>query len=131
MSQPIAELVPQLDQRILALIGFLAWHQAPSCVCSPTFIIVRPNHDEHHFDELRLHQHPTVCREIIVTRVAIVLLTTAVVIVFALMAAAAAGTLARLDGASYPTALMRAAATFAAVITLAGAAAGVLTEYLS
>ncbi|MFC8420549.1 hypothetical protein ACFUN7_06595 [Streptomyces sp. NPDC057236] len=41
------------------------------------------------------------------------------VVVCALLAAAAAGTLARLGGAPYPAALMRAATTFAAVLTLA------------
>ncbi|MER7467673.1 hypothetical protein [Streptomyces sp. NPDC097981] len=51
--------------------------------------------------------------------VAIVLLTTALVIVVALLAGTAAGKLARMDGATYPTALTRAATTFAAVITLA------------
>ncbi|NYV73946.1 hypothetical protein [Streptomyces sp. UH6] len=65
-----------------------------------------------------------------VTRLAIVLLTAAVVVVFALLAAAAAGTLTRLDGATYPAALMRAAATFAAVVTLATAIVGVLTQCL-
>ncbi|MEV5800751.1 hypothetical protein [Streptomyces collinus] len=94
------------------------------------FIIVRPNHGEHRFGELRSHQHPTVCREIIVTRVAVVLLTAAVLVVFALLAAAGAGTLARLDGATYAAALMRAAATFAAVITLATGVAGVLAQYV-
>ncbi|WP_328756602.1 hypothetical protein [Streptomyces sp. NBC_00271] len=69
-------------------------------------------------------------QEITVARVVAVLLTAAVVVVFALLAAAAAGTLARLDGATYPAALMRAAATFAAVITLATAVASVLTQYL-
>ena len=53
--------------------------------------------------------------------VAVVLLTTALVIVVALLAAAGAGKLARMDDATYPTALTRAAATFAAVITLAAA----------
>ncbi|MFD3309955.1 hypothetical protein [Streptomyces sp. NPDC058694] len=69
-------------------------------------------------------------QEIIVVRVVVVLLTAAMVVVFALLAAAATGTLARLDGATYPAALMRAAATFAAVITLATAVAGVLARYL-
>ncbi|MFG2627015.1 hypothetical protein [Streptomyces sp. NPDC048473] len=64
------------------------------------------------------------------TRVAVVLLTVAVTVVFALRAAAT-GTLARLDGATYPAALMRAAAAFVAVITLATAVAGVLTQYLT
>ncbi|MFD8043078.1 hypothetical protein ACFV5E_06585 [Streptomyces chartreusis] len=51
--------------------------------------------------------------------VAFVLQTTALVIVVALLAAAGAGKLARLDGATYPTALTRAGVTFAAVITVA------------
>ncbi|MFE4817823.1 hypothetical protein ACFRFU_15640 [Streptomyces sp. NPDC056704] len=59
--------------------------------------------------------------------VAVVLLTTALVVVFALLAAAGAGKLARLDGASYPTALKQAAATFTAVITLAAAVIASLT----
>lgn len=53
--------------------------------------------------------------------VAVVLLTTALVIVVALLAAVGAGKLARMDGATYPTALSRAAGAFAAVITLAAA----------
>ncbi|WP_306192702.1 MULTISPECIES: hypothetical protein [unclassified Streptomyces] len=53
--------------------------------------------------------------------VAIVLVTTAFVVVIALLAAVGAAKLARLDGATYPTALTRAAVTFAAVITLAAA----------
>lgn len=65
------------------------------------------------------------------TRVAVGLLTVSTIIVFALMAAAVAATLARLDGASYPTALMRAAATFAAVVTIATAVTGVLAQCLS
>jgi predicted membrane-bound mannosyltransferase len=66
-----------------------------------------------------------VYRELAVT-VAVAFLTTALVIVIALLAAVGAGKLARLDGASYPTALTRAATTFAAVITLAAAVAGAL-----
>ncbi|MFF0383515.1 hypothetical protein [Streptomyces sp. NPDC004286] len=50
---------------------------------------------------------------------AVVLLTTALVIVVALLAAAGTGKLARMEGATYPTALNRAAAAFAAVLTLA------------
>ncbi|MFE4019275.1 hypothetical protein ACFXPZ_17960 [Streptomyces sp. NPDC059101] len=64
------------------------------------------------------------------TRLALVLLTLALVVVFALLAAAAAGTLARLDGATYPAALMRAATAFAAVLTLAAAVAGALAQFL-
>ncbi|MFD9522509.1 hypothetical protein [Streptomyces sp. NPDC059979] len=63
-------------------------------------------------------------------RLALVLFAAALVVMFALLAAAAAGTLARLDGATYPTALMRAATTFAAVLTLAGAIATVLAQFL-
>ncbi|MFF4692379.1 hypothetical protein [Streptomyces sp. NPDC001307] len=52
-------------------------------------------------------------------RIAIVLLTAALVVVLALLIAAGAGNLARIDGATYPAALMRAATTFVAVLTLA------------
>jgi hypothetical protein len=58
--------------------------------------------------------------------VAIVLQTIALVLVVGLLAGAAAGKLARMDGATYPTALTRATTTFAAVITLATAAATAL-----
>ncbi|WP_330457689.1 hypothetical protein OIB37_12670 [Streptomyces sp. NBC_00820] len=51
--------------------------------------------------------------------VAVLLLATALVVIVASLAAAGAGKLARLDGATYPTALTRAAVTFAAVIALA------------
>lgn len=61
---------------------------------------------------------------------ALVLLTTAVVLVIALLAAAGAGKLARLDGATYPTALTRAALTFTAVLTLAAAVTAALTGLL-
>lgn len=53
--------------------------------------------------------------------VAVILQTTAIVLVVALLAAADAGKLARMDGATYPAALTRAAAAFATVITLAAA----------
>ncbi|WP_053164746.1 hypothetical protein [Streptomyces noursei] len=64
------------------------------------------------------------------SRLALVLLTIALVVVFALLAAAAAGTLARLDGATYPAALTRAATAFAAVLTLAAALTGALAQFL-
>ncbi|WP_225637416.1 hypothetical protein [Streptomyces solaniscabiei] len=64
------------------------------------------------------------------TRLAVVLLAAALVVTFALLAATAAGTLARLDGATYPAALMRAATTFAAVLTLAAAITGALAQFL-
>ncbi|PRH76758.1 hypothetical protein C6N75_23900 [Streptomyces solincola] len=56
----------------------------------------------------------------------ITLLTIALVLLVALLAAAGAGQLARMDGASYPTAIRRAAAAFAAVLTLAALATGTL-----
>ncbi|MGW5590666.1 hypothetical protein [Streptomyces sp. NPDC003857] len=62
--------------------------------------------------------------------IAVVLLTAALVVVLALLAAAAAGTLARLDGATYPAALMRATNTFAASLTLAAAVTGALAQFL-
>ena len=61
----------------------------------------------------------------------IVLITVAVVSIFALLIAAGAGKLARLDGATYPAALMRSAATFAAVLTLTAAVTGALSSILN
>ncbi|WP_405919479.1 hypothetical protein [Streptomyces longwoodensis] len=61
----------------------------------------------------------------------IVLFTAALVIVLALLAAAGTGKLARLDGATYPAALMRAAAAFTAVLTLATALTGTLVGVFS
>ncbi|MFB6877449.1 hypothetical protein [Streptomyces sp. NPDC056323] len=58
--------------------------------------------------------------------VAVVLLTTTLVIVIALLAAAVAGKLARMDGATYPTAL-----THAATITLATAVTAAITTLLT
>ncbi|MBW5423790.1 hypothetical protein GKQ77_19855 [Streptomyces sp. BG9H] len=52
---------------------------------------------------------------------AVVLNAVALVLVLALLAAAGAGKLARLDGATYPTALGRAAFAFVAVLSLAAA----------
>ncbi|MFI8823948.1 hypothetical protein [Streptomyces sp. NPDC053431] len=63
--------------------------------------------------------------------VAVVLLSLAVVVVLALLTAVGAGTLSRMDGASYPTALTRAATAFAAVITLAAVVTGALTALLT
>ncbi|MEU0036994.1 hypothetical protein [Streptomyces sp. NPDC006333] len=63
-------------------------------------------------------------------RIAIVLLAAGLVVVLALLIAAVAGTLARLDGATYPAALMRAATAFAAVLTLAAAVSGTLAQLL-
>ncbi|WP_381805627.1 hypothetical protein [Streptomyces niveus] len=50
--------------------------------------------------------------------VAIVVLTAALLVVIALLAGAGAAKLARLDGATYPTALTRAATTVAATLTV-------------
>lgn len=61
-------------------------------------------------------------------KVAVVLITAALVIVIAVLAAAGAATLARLDGAGYPTALKQAAVAFAAVITLATAVTAAIAQ---
>jgi len=66
-----------------------------------------------------------------VTHLIVVLLAILLVVLIALLAAAGAGKLARLDGATYPTALLRAATTFAAVLSLAAALTGALTQVLS
>ncbi|MEU5824860.1 hypothetical protein [Streptomyces sp. NPDC047803] len=50
---------------------------------------------------------------------AVVLLSVALIAVVALLVGYGAGKLARIDGATVPAALTRAAATFGAVITLA------------
>ncbi|WP_328457718.1 hypothetical protein OG780_43130 [Streptomyces sp. NBC_00386] len=63
--------------------------------------------------------------------VALALLTTALVLVVAVLTAASAGKLARLDGATYPTALTRAATAFTAVLTLATAVVGALAALLT
>lgn len=63
--------------------------------------------------------------------VAVVLLATALVNVVALLAAAGAGKLARMDGATYPAALTRAAVTFAAVITLTSTVASAFATLLT
>ncbi|MER6200429.1 hypothetical protein ABT234_24050 [Streptomyces sp. NPDC001586] len=47
-----------------------------------------------------------------------------------MLAATGAGKLARLNGATYPTALMHAATTFAAVLTLAATVTAALTQVL-
>ncbi|MFE5829321.1 hypothetical protein ACFQ67_03465 [Streptomyces sp. NPDC056488] len=56
----------------------------------------------------------------------VILSVLALVLLTAFATAAAAGKLARLDGASYPAALLRSAAVFAAVLTLACALTGAL-----
>ncbi|MFF5505120.1 hypothetical protein [Streptomyces roseolus] len=63
--------------------------------------------------------------------VAVVLLAIALVLVVALFAAAAAGKLARMDGATYPTALTRAATAFVAVITLATGVTAAIATFLA
>ncbi|MEV6409137.1 hypothetical protein [Streptomyces bobili] len=62
------------------------------------------------------------------TNLVFVLLSTTLVVVLAVLAAAVAGKLARLDGASYPSALMRAASTFLVVLMLAAAVTSALAE---
>jgi hypothetical protein len=60
-----------------------------------------------------------------------VLFTAALVVLTGLFAAAAAAVLARMDGATYPAALIRAAAVFGAVLTLAAVIAAGIAPYLA
>ncbi|MFE1877689.1 hypothetical protein ACFW9N_43800 [Streptomyces sp. NPDC059496] len=60
-----------------------------------------------------------------------VLLTIALVLLVALLVGAGAGKLARLDGATYPTAILHAAAAFTAVLTLAAAVTAALATVLA
>lgn len=99
-------------------------------MCSPVFIFLPANRGAHRCCDLRPRQHTIVYEEFAVA-VAVVLLTIALVIVVALLAAAGAGKLARIDGATYPTALVRAAAAFAAVVSLAAVVAAALTALLT
>lgn len=62
--------------------------------------------------------------------IAVILQTTALVLIVGLLAAAGAGKLARMDGASYPTALTSAAMAFTAVITLAATVTAALAAVL-
>jgi hypothetical protein len=64
-----------------------------------------------------------------VNSLATILLTTALAIIVAVLVAAGAAKLARMDGASYPTALTRAAVAFTATLTLVAAVATVLAAY--
>jgi hypothetical protein len=100
-------------------------------MCPPVFIIVRLNHGEHRFRDVWTCQRPVVYRELVVSGLAVVLITAALVVILALLVAAGAGKLARLDGATYPAALMRSAAAFAAVLTLAAAVTGALSSILN
>jgi hypothetical protein len=61
-----------------------------------------------------------------VSDLATVLLGAAVALVLAVLVAAAAGKLARLDGATYPAAILRAATVFASVVTLTAAVTAAL-----
>ncbi|GAA2573002.1 MULTISPECIES: hypothetical protein [Streptomyces] len=63
--------------------------------------------------------------------VAVLLLTAALVLLIAVLAAVGAGKLARLDGATYPTALTRAATAFTAVLILATAVVGAFAALLT
>ena len=98
--------------------------------CSPVFIFVPADHGAHRFRDLRPRQHPTVCRESAVA-IAVVLETIALVLVVALLAAAGAGKLARMDGATYPAALIRAATAFATAIALAATVTATFSAFLT
>ncbi|KOU76202.1 hypothetical protein ADK57_05370 [Streptomyces sp. MMG1533] len=64
-------------------------------------------------------------------QLAYVVQVAALVILTALLVAAGAAKLARLDGATYPSAIMRAAAVFAAVVTLAATITAVIAQLVS
>lgn len=57
----------------------------------------------------------------------LILLATAIVTIAAVLVAGVAGCLARIGGASYPTAIARAGAAFVAVLTLAALPVTALT----
>ncbi|MFE4494661.1 hypothetical protein ACFRKD_19650 [Streptomyces niveus] len=95
------------------------------------FIIVRLNLGEHGLRDSRSHQKSLRLQERTVNRLALVLLAVAVVVLTAVISAATAGKLARLAGASYPNALLGAAAAFVTVLTLAAAIATALSELLT
>jgi hypothetical protein len=94
------------------------------------FIFVRPNPSAQRFRDLRTRQHPATDQERSMSSLALILLAAAVVVISALLAAAGIGKLARLEGATYPAALTRAAATFIAVLTLAATCSAALSELL-
>jgi hypothetical protein len=69
--------------------------------------------------------------ELVVSLLVVVLICAALIAVVAMLVAAGAAKLARMDGATYPTAIMVAAVTFAAVITLAAGLAQAVSAVLS
>lgn len=99
-------------------------------VCAPVFIFVSVDHGAQRFREVCPCQHPTVFRESVVT-VVVVVLGIAVVLLVALLSAVGAGTLARLDGATWPAAFNRAATSFGTVLILAAAVTGALAPFLT
>ncbi|MFD6186515.1 hypothetical protein [Streptomyces goshikiensis] len=62
--------------------------------------------------------------------VTVVLFTVCLVLIAAITVAGVAGKLARIDGATYAAACLRAAAAFGAVVTLAAAVTGALAAVL-
>lgn len=60
----------------------------------------------------------------------ILLFAVALILILALLIAAGAGKVARLDGASYPAALTRAAIAFASTLTLAATMTAALSAVL-
>ncbi|MFJ4715777.1 hypothetical protein [Streptomyces sp. NPDC088785] len=63
--------------------------------------------------------------------VALVLLTSAFVLLIALLSCVGAGTLARIDGATWPAAVLRAARCFAAVLALAAGITAAVAPFLT
>ncbi|MFH8698590.1 hypothetical protein [Streptomyces chartreusis] len=94
------------------------------------FIFVQTHPGKHLFQDLGDVNTPPY-KEVAVSNLAVILLTATLVVVLGLLAAAAAGKLARLDGASYPSAFMRAASTFLAVMMLAAALTSALADVVA
>jgi hypothetical protein len=92
-------------------------------------IFVALNHAEHRIRDLRGVPFRR-SWEPEVSDLAVVLFTIAIVLIAAFLAAAVAGKVARLDGATYPAALLRAATAFATVLTLAAAVTTALADVL-
>ncbi|MFF8975079.1 hypothetical protein [Streptomyces sp. NPDC014995] len=95
------------------------------------FTFVRLDHGEHGLRDSRADLLAALMGSPVVTRLFLVLLATAMVFLAAIIAAAGAAKLARLDGATYPAALMRAATVFAAALTLVATLTTALAQVLS
>ncbi|MZE76821.1 hypothetical protein GTY57_07245 [Streptomyces sp. SID5475] len=130
-GQPVGQPHAEFGERRIALSLPIQHVPAPTLVCSQVFIFAWSDHGAQRFRDLRQRQRLAVFLESAVSGLALILLTAAVVMILALLAAAGAGKLARLDGATYPAALTRAAAAFIAVLTLAATCTAALAGLLA